>query len=485
MNNKGQTTVFFTLIICVLLGVTFTAFEVSRIYIGKVKALACVHSMRTSIMADYDRELFERYHLLFMDSTYGTESDGYLEEKILNYLDTSLNGEDNSDGIYTFSIKDIGISNKIGILDNDMEQLKKQIVEYEKTAGVIDGVRKVAKDVKDSSKKIQDAVNETEEHVEKTETNEIDNPGEEGQGEKKVNDPRETLSSMLKGGILSIVMPGNTLSMKEVISQDVLEAYEKQRDTSFSDFGKLKDILHNSIEKHQYKSLEENAAFLNYINTHFSNGVHPFNNTVLQCETEYILEGKSSDYRNMESIANDLIWLRMPVNYAYLLSDSVKVQEAQALALAISSAATVPELYKVIEYLLLGCWAYGESIYDVKDLLAGNRIPYIKTSRNWKTDLESLMVVNSEECEQGLSYEEYLLLLLATKSKKEMEDCYVRMLEVMETNIQQENPDFHISNCVGKFNIQGVIEINPLFQKNQDGDIYKCYINEALNYCED
>ena len=89
MNNKGQITVFISLVLCILLLFTFTAFEGIRIYTGKVKAASCVHSVHTGIMADYDRELFDRYGLLFIDTTYGTDSDAYLEEKISDYVETS------------------------------------------------------------------------------------------------------------------------------------------------------------------------------------------------------------------------------------------------------------------------------------------------------------------------------------------------------------------------------------------------------------
>ena len=59
MKNKGQTTVFFSLMISVLLLFTLTALEVGRIYMSKVKVQAVVHSAQTSILADYNRELFE------------------------------------------------------------------------------------------------------------------------------------------------------------------------------------------------------------------------------------------------------------------------------------------------------------------------------------------------------------------------------------------------------------------------------------------
>ena len=82
MNNKGQATVMFSFMISVLFVFTLTALEVSRICMKTVKIIPCVHSMRSSIMADYNEEMFERYHLLFMDPTYGTGSEAAIEEKM-------------------------------------------------------------------------------------------------------------------------------------------------------------------------------------------------------------------------------------------------------------------------------------------------------------------------------------------------------------------------------------------------------------------
>ena len=66
MNNKGQTTIFFSLIISALFLFTLTALEVGRIYMSRVKVGAVVHSTQSSIMADYNSELFERYHLFYL-----------------------------------------------------------------------------------------------------------------------------------------------------------------------------------------------------------------------------------------------------------------------------------------------------------------------------------------------------------------------------------------------------------------------------------
>jgi hypothetical protein len=51
-----------------------------------------------------------------------------IEEKMKDYLETSLNGEGSS--LYEFELVDIGLSNKETVLSNDMKLLKKQFYIY-------------------------------------------------------------------------------------------------------------------------------------------------------------------------------------------------------------------------------------------------------------------------------------------------------------------------------------------------------------------
>ena len=156
MNNKGQTTILFSLCIGVLFLFTLTALEIGRIHMSKVKILPCVHSMRSSIMADYNEELFERYHLLFLDPTYGTGSEAVLEEKMKDYLETSLNGEGSS--LYQFELVDIGLSNKETVLSNDMKLLKKQIADYELTAGIVNRAKELTSKLNSDKESLEEAL---------------------------------------------------------------------------------------------------------------------------------------------------------------------------------------------------------------------------------------------------------------------------------------------------------------------------------------
>lgn len=481
MNNKGQITVFMSFLILILLLLTFSAYEVIRLYTGKIKARACVHSMRTSIMADYDSELFSRYHLLFLDSTYGTGSNAFLETKAIDYLDVSLNGEEKmTDKIYEYSIDELMATDEETILDDNMKLLKEEILEYEKMGGLKDRVKDIKEKIKERPGNSQAAYTETENNAVEVEQTD----GEGTESEEQVEDPRDKLKSMLQGGILNLVMPGNNLSSTAVSLGHASLDYEQEQDTSFTDIDSFKRILRDLCKKDHYEGLDQEIAFLNYVSTHFSNGVHQYDDTVLICEMEYLLEGKNNDVDNMKGVVNDLLWMRMLSNYSYLITDASKKKEAEVLAGAICVATGTEPLEKVVKYLLLGCWSYGESIYDVKDLLAGKKLPFAKNSQNWKTDLKSLACTNSQEASTGLDYEDYLILLFVKNSITNMDTCYSRMLDVMEINLQQNNPNFQIKNCVGRMKLQGKVVLEKLYSVGGNAKTYEYYFDEILNYTE-
>lgn len=490
MNNKGQTTVFFSLIMSALLLFTFTALEVTRIHMSRVKMMACVHSMRSSLMADYNHELFERYHLFFLDPAYGTDSEAVAEERLESYLEDSLNGEED-DGIYQFRVEEIALTKEVEILYNDMELVKKQIVEYEKEAGIPSHAEELWNTVNSYQQDINAACDETEMNaVELPEgEKESEEEGKEGGDlQEEVEDPRQVLLQAMEGGFLAYLMPDCDLSKeKRDFSKAPSAQYEtRKKETQQMDFWNItawKTFLRNSSEKEATGELMERACLLDYLDKHFSNVVHPAQDSILKGELEYILEGACSDYENAEAVVTDIIFLRVPVNYAYLLTDMEKKSEALSVATAICTAAGTPSLAPVVKYLLLGCWAYGESIHEMQDLLAGKKIPLQKTKMEWRTELTNL-VGGKEVAEptSGLTYEDYLLLLLAAKTEKKWNGCLSRMLDVVELNLQQEDADFCLEGLVGELTIQGKIVVQPFYQMGQEIEQYSYYFEENIAY---
>ena len=89
---------------------------------------------------------------------------------------------------------------------------------------------------------------------------------------------------------------------------------------------------------------------------------------------------------------------------------------------------------KAAQYVILGVWAYGESIVELKQLYRGGSIEPVKTRQNWKLSLQELlsMDLNQEYSdEKGLSYEEYLkmLVLLQNEQKNITGQCQPWKLE--------------------------------------------------------
>lgn len=498
MKNKGQTTVVFSLMISVLLLFTLTALEVGRIYMSRIKIKAVIHSAQTSIMADYNRELFDRYHLLFMDPTYGTGSEAAAEEKIEDYLEVSLNGGEEPGKIYEFTIEEIALTNEKNIVEDHMEQLKRQIMEYEKTAGMVERITELGSKLKEAQQDVQKAEDETNRNGEvlpdTSEENTSEQSSETGEDgadmpDVEVTDPRDTLKESLKLGLLALVLPENAdISREEQDftnspSKEYSKMEDEERDSSFQNIDILKNILKDSVKDVNNQTLKDRAAFAGYVKSHFSNAVNQREDSVLKCEAEYILKGKNSDYDNLESVVTELTWLRMPVNYAYLVGDEAKQSEALTLSAAICTATGTLPMIEITKYLLLGCWAYGESVYEVKLLLAGEKIPYIKTSACWYTDLKSLKASETDSSQKtGMDYEDYLLLLLVKKGKEDA--AYARMLDLIELNLQQADPDFCLCNLIGELTVQGKIHVNALFAKKGNTEVYDYFFEEGFSYTE-
>lgn len=160
----------------------------------------------------------------------------------------------------------------------------------------------------------------------------------------------------------------------------------------------------------------------------------------LQYELEYILVGKDSDQENLESVASQLIRMRISTNYACLLQSVSKKLEVSTLALSIATAAQVPMLQPAIEQALLLGWAYGESVVDVRSLLAGNKVSLVKMEDQWQLSLESLLLLGTEtdsavgkDMEDGLEYEEFLRILLMLEEK---DNVVMRALDMVEQRLR-------------------------------------------------
>ena len=137
-----------------------------------------------------------------------------------------------------------------------------------------------------------------------------------------------------------------------------------------------------------------------------------------------------------------LMLIRFVPNYAYIQTDAAMKAEAEAMALTLCSLLAVPAITAAAAQVILLAWAYGETVMDLRSLLAGSRVPLVKTKDSWQLSLSSLLKLGTEEdlsdgkdTEGGLPYREYLRMLLFLKPQGEMA---LRTLGMIEQNLRKE-----------------------------------------------
>ena len=91
----------------------------------------------------------------------------------------------------------------------------------------------------------------------------------------------------------------------------------------------------------------------------------------LDYQMEYVLCGHASDQENLEQVILQILLLREGVNYVFLLSHPAYSDQAQMLATLLAGLTGNAELIKGLKHLILLDGPYGESVVELRQLLAG------------------------------------------------------------------------------------------------------------------
>lgn len=176
-------------------------------------------------------------------------------------------------------------------------------------------------------------------------------------------------------------------------------------------------------------------------------------------EREYMLGGRSTDEENLKAAAAKILAVREGLNLIHILSDSQKRGEAWELAAAITGVAGAVPLTGIVAFFVMTVWALGESIADLKALLAGAQIPLIKTREDWRLDLSGLLnlgeqghLAENEHHGEGMNYDGYLKLMLFMERA---ETLYYRIMDMIQVNIAANQQGFFMEHCMFQAKIRG------------------------------
>lgn len=445
--NRGQITVYGCGIVAVSLILVLAVLQGVRMHEAKSRAYQTVLGAVKNLKGDYQSELFQRYHIFAVDETYYGRGEGYMEERIRDYLYSNLNG---GRSLYTYDVAECSVSDRRLLTDDACEDFKYQINDYMKEKMPVDaatllfgefGNAGADSEEEGSSALNADMLSEMWKKQKEAEgTSEVDLTRQVTDQEIQVlgmtgiyqdrdpdagaitledlinynqeyhvlEDPRKSIASVRSLGILYFVMPdrvsgisGDSIDLGRVPSSGRTGSGWNRIIPDFTGMDGLKDLsglIQDDKELQQFRRKQIPAQELYGIAYAFDSfsGVQ---NSLYQgdseyhafdYELEYILVGKSSDAENVKSVANRLLCIRLIPNLVYAFTDKEMKMQAETVATIICVPTDLEILIKPLTYVFLACWGYAESIMDVKALFQGERVPFIKTDQTWQLSITNI-----------------------------------------------------------------------------------------------
>lgn len=429
--KKGEITAFLSLVFVLLVSFILAMLQSAQIQTVKNLKRIAVDNALFSVFGEYQRELLEEYKIFAIDAAYGTGQ--YEEQQIVGRM--SYYG---SMGIEQ-TIEEIQL-----LTDHNGQAFREQALEFMETQSGIG----ILRDVSGLSAKWEE---------QRVQGEEISGRLDEAlaQGEELLPEENAGVLEVRRTGILSLVLPDAfELSGKYVGKENLVSCRSR----------------HNGRGTFPVRSgssgLMEKLLFEQYVLRMFGSAVELKSEARnLDYEIEYLIGGNESDADNLKSIVNQLLLVRMGLNYTYLMTDVGKQGEAETLAAALAAVSLQPEAQSALKQFLLLMWCFGESVVDLRTLLAGRKAALIKNAGNWQLPLSGVFTFwtsgigyEGADAEDGLDYKQYLQILLHLKSADVLN---MRVLDRIEQNLRFEKglDHFRADACVTKLKLQNNAEM--------------------------
>ncbi len=449
--KKGYLTVYLSLTLAVLLSLILTLVEGARINATRLHALCAADISINSVLSEFNKELFEQYDLLFVDTTYCGGAGGIeaVRARLAHYLTENLDGSTPvmSRDLLEMKLTSVDIPEYALATDNNAEAVRRQVADYMDTTlkgMLISGIDDLTSELAGSGFDYDTGARRAEVR------GEIDSIGlptvenEEGELEEiPLNNPADNVESIRNAGILGMVL-------------DDTASISRTR-TELSDYLSHRSLISGYGISEEERSLGRSAGPLTYDEYLFDKcGYynHLKEGSLLSYEIEYVIKGNESDWDNLEAVCRTLSLWREGANFAYLCTDGGRMAEAEALALSLTAVIMCPELAEPVKWAILLAWAYVESLQDIRILLDGDGVPVVKTFETWHTDISCLFhpksAIRSYPGQPGAKYGDYLKTMLIMTS---FSGVLPRSMDIMEMDVRLTagNGSFKMDYCMQSF----------------------------------
>ena len=462
MKKKGSITVYLLLLLSVLLLLVGAVLFSVRHRGAQTMVKTAARQSMMDLFSNYEPTLFKEYGLLFIDAGFGSDTlmPGLMldsVEKNAGLLWGSGSVASNIWGLsrpqaaltgYTLATDQKGEAffrqaveaAKAGLVTGTADLLKQQI----QTAGKQETAGKKQGDVKKACEEYQSAVEKAQEGDLKQAEKEHTASAEGQVAVPCKENPIETIKKLQKKGVLGLVMPaGRSISQKSVKKQTLVSGRELCTGIG----------LETAAGTHKKT---DQLLYAGYLGHQLSSFTHPDEQADLAWQLEYVFAGKTSDQANLKKTVEALLVLREGANLLYLKSDSRKMAQIHTMAASIAASLAVPPGEGLISSVLCVCWAYGESLMDIRTLLAGGKVPVVKDAKSWQLELSGLSSVDRQKAgsgQDGLTYTGYLQILLGMKADSKNVLRGMDMLELAMRG-KKDCSGFRMDHCMEAVEIE-------------------------------
>ena len=460
---SGYLTIYVSLTLTIMLSLCLTLIEGTRRNTIRLETECMMDIAMNSVLAEYHRELFSQYNLFYIDSSYGSAYPSYYntEARLRYYLEQNL------------SIQEVSY---IDFLYKDLLGLKADTVYLKTVALATDGEgvlfqKRAAEAVKDDlGLSLAEDVLEWVRTIEKEGLLEKDMAAEKQKADLalqayhgtqkqleeekwitvEIADPTQHLDNMRAQGVLKWVVDAKTILSGQKVDLNQYISARKKRG----------EINHGNYVVTEELSALEKVWFQEYLLRYCGHYGQEKEGSLLKYQAEYLLAGKNTDTENLRQVAGTICGMREVANALYLTRDKGKSALIEVVANLLAAAVFCPEIAPLFETILVIGWAYAESLHDTKVLLEGGKVPLMKDDRSWHYDLDSILksFVVSENREQGkgMSYRDYLHVLLYLEDAGETTFRFMDLME-MDIRLTEGNENFRMDACIERIEAEAVI----------------------------
>lgn len=461
----GYLTVYVSLSMAVLLSLCLTLIGGVRMGAARMETECIMDIGLNSILAEYHRELMYNYNLFFVDTSYGTPFPS--SEKTAAHLQEYMELNAEADHVFLadfwyrdllrLKVQRVNVTQASFASDGSGSVLRKRAIE-----AVRDDVGLTfLEEISDWLKEVES--NKLLEWDGAQQKNQVDSQIQSYDGTEKqlsekewvtveVNNPTTRLDETRSTGILNLVLDNaGDLSRMAVDTSRLISRRAEREEINRG----------NMLTGDNGAGFTDRLLFQEYLMRYLANYGKPLDRDSLQYQLEYLIAGKESDVENLKSVVYRISALREAANAVYLFGDEAKCAEADALSSVLAAAMLIPEIQPLLKTSLLLGWAYAESLYDVKCLLAGERIPLIKDNASWHYGIGCIFGGAQEDVAKGSgkgqNYEDYLRILMAFT---DLDTITLRVMDMMEDDIRQKpgNEYFRMDACADMFEASAEIE---------------------------